>query len=237
MARLKGISANLNAFLDMLAVSEGTSTHPLTKDDGYDVIVSGIENVPYGVVRTTEVFTDYTKHPFINRPAKRINNKGLFSSASGRYQFMFKDYEHYTKLLKLDNLKLWPNGPFSPEAQDARAIQLIRERHAIPMIEAGEFRKAVMAVSNLWASLPGANYKDQKMHDIQKLEYVYLTKGGKLWNTLSAQSLQQLPQSSQASLQHIEMPNQKELKLTESQPTTPKLQGFWSLITKLLKRN
>lgn len=237
MARVKGVSANLNAFLDMLAVSEGTSTHPLTKDDGYDVIVSGIENVPYGIVRTTEVFTDYTKHPFSNRPAKRINNKGLFSSASGRYQFMFKDYEHYTKLLKLDNLKLWPNGAFSPEAQDARAIQLIRERHALPMIEAGEFRKAVTAVSNLWASLPGANYKDQKMHDIQKLEYIYLTKGGKLWNTLSAQSLQQLPQYLEHTKSALTEPVPKPLLNIELQPTTPKPQGFWSLITKLLKRN
>ncbi len=31
---------NIAAFLDMLAVSEGTANHPLTKNRGYDVIVS-----------------------------------------------------------------------------------------------------------------------------------------------------------------------------------------------------
>ncbi len=30
---------NIAAFLDMLAVSEGTANHPLTKNRGYDVIV------------------------------------------------------------------------------------------------------------------------------------------------------------------------------------------------------
>ncbi len=32
---------NIAAFLDMLAVSEGTANHPLTKNRGYDVIVTG----------------------------------------------------------------------------------------------------------------------------------------------------------------------------------------------------
>ncbi|MBM0917129.1 lysozyme, partial [Escherichia coli] len=40
---MAGIKTHPNdaAFLDTLAVSEGTETHPLTKNNGYDVIVTG----------------------------------------------------------------------------------------------------------------------------------------------------------------------------------------------------
>ncbi len=37
---------NIAAFLDMLAVSEGTANHPLTKNRGYDVIVTGLDGKP-----------------------------------------------------------------------------------------------------------------------------------------------------------------------------------------------
>ncbi|STJ52172.1 phage lysin [Escherichia coli] len=39
----------------MLAVSEGTANHPLTKNRGYDVIVTGLDGKP-------EIFTDYSDH-------------------------------------------------------------------------------------------------------------------------------------------------------------------------------
>ncbi|EMD7474688.1 hypothetical protein VSU40_000628 [Salmonella enterica] len=41
----------------MLAYSEGTANHPLTKNCGYDVIVTGLDGSP-------EIFTDYSDHPF-----------------------------------------------------------------------------------------------------------------------------------------------------------------------------
>ncbi|MCP6547965.1 hypothetical protein NL497_29765, partial [Klebsiella pneumoniae] len=37
-------SKNALAFLDMLAWSEGTSTSKHSRDDGYDVIVGGIDS-------------------------------------------------------------------------------------------------------------------------------------------------------------------------------------------------
>ncbi len=61
---------NIAAFLDMLAVSEGTANHPLTKNRGYDVIVTGLDGKP-------EIFTDYSDHPFAHgRPAKVFNRRG-----------------------------------------------------------------------------------------------------------------------------------------------------------------
>ena len=73
------MNPNRKAFLDMLAFSEGTCVekHPLTQHDGYDVIVTGSDG--------PEVFTDFSQHPFVGRPAKHISGK-LYSTASGRYQ-------------------------------------------------------------------------------------------------------------------------------------------------------
>lgn len=156
-------NVNRRAFLDMLAVSEGTSTSPATRNNGYDVIVTGVDGKP-------EVFTDYNDHPFAKgRPSKVINRKGLTSNASGRYQFMLKDWKHYKALLKLSG--------FGPISQDLWALQLIRERGALPLIDAGQFDLAIAKVRNLWASLPGAGY-GQPEHGIEKLRTAYLKAGG-----------------------------------------------------------
>lgn len=154
---------NVVAFLDMLAWSEGTSTSPATKNQGYDVIVTGADRVP-------ETFTDYSVHPFSRgRKSKAINSKGLTSNASGRYQFMLKDYAHYRALLKLPD--------FGPLSQDRWAIQLIRERRALPMIQAGRITDAIKAVRNIWASLPGAGY-GQPEHALEQLLAAYRKAGG-----------------------------------------------------------
>lgn len=157
------MNANRVAFLDMLSVSEGTSTSPITRNKGYDVIVTGVDGIP-------EIFTDFSNHPFaLGRKSKVINGKGLTSNASGRYQFMLKDWKHYRLQLGLLN--------FGPEAQDLWAVQLIRERGALPLIDHGDFIAAVSRVRNLWASLPGAGY-GQPEHRIEKLVAAYEASGG-----------------------------------------------------------
>lgn len=159
------MNTNRKAFLDMLAFSEGTITSPATKNDGYDVIVTGVDRVP-------EVFTDYCTHPFADgRKSKVINGKGLTSNASGRYQFMLKDWAHYKAQLGLLD--------FGPASQDLWAIQLIRERGALPLIDMGQFDLAVDRVHNLWASLPGAGY-GQHENKMDHLRDVYLAAGGEL---------------------------------------------------------
>ncbi len=160
------MSSNRTAFLDMIAFAEGTSISPATQDRGYDVIVTGVDGTP-------EIFTDYSTHPFAGgRPSKVINRKGLTSNAAGRYQFMLKDWAHYKNLLHLPD--------FGPASQDAWAIQLIRERRALPLIDAGQLDAAINRVSNLWASLPGADYDDQPMREMSDLQRVYVDSGGSL---------------------------------------------------------
>ena len=156
------MNANRKAFLNMIAYAEGADpNHPLSKDRGYDVIVTGSDG--------PEIFTDYRAHPFANgRKAKHITGS-LYSSASGRYQFMRVHWAHYRDQLKLPD--------FGPESQDRWAIQLIRERGALPDIDAGHFRVAVGKVSNIWASLPGAGY-GQPERKFTALETAYEASGG-----------------------------------------------------------
>ena len=166
------MNQNRKAFLDTIAFAEGTDPSPASKNKGYDVIVIGIDGVH-------EVFTDYSTHPFANgRPSKVINSKGLTSNASGRYQFMLRDWKHYRETLGLANPTDYPDGAFGPAAQDAWAIQLIRERGALPLIDLGQIELAIQRVSNLWASLPGANYADQPMRPMGRLIAQFKASGG-----------------------------------------------------------
>ena len=51
----------------------------------------------------------------------------------------------------------WPER-LLPKSQDAVALQQIKERGALPMIDRGDIRQAIDRCSNIWASLPGAGY-------------------------------------------------------------------------------
>lgn len=162
MARLKTISRNLAAFLDMIATSEGTIGRG---DDGYNVIVTGIDG-------KIELMPSYADHPFADgRLPKVINRAGLLSTASGRYQQMRRDWQAYKDLLKLPD--------FGPESQDRLAIQHIRECKALADIEAGRFADAVTKCRGIWASLPGAGY-GQRENSLATLQAAYIKAGGVL---------------------------------------------------------
>jgi muramidase (phage lysozyme) len=132
------------AFLDLIAWSEGTSTHPLTKWNGYDVIVTG--------VRGQEVFSSFANHPFAagREPQVIRRNPLLTSTAAGRYQLLLRYWKIYREQLGLID--------FSPASQDAVALQQIKERGALPLIANSQTDQAIRACSNVWASLPGNNY-------------------------------------------------------------------------------
>ena len=139
------ISNNKKAFLDMLAWSEGTDNgRQQTNNRGYDVIVGG------------SIFTDYSDHP---RKLVTLNPK-LKSTAAGRYQLLSKWWDAYRKQLGLKD--------FSPASQDAVALQQIKERRALPDIDAGNIAAAIQKCSNIWASLPGAGYgqHEHKLNDL-----------------------------------------------------------------------
>lgn len=156
------------ALLDTIAASEGTSSSPITKNNGYDVIVTGID-LNTGKL-TPEIFTDYLTHPFATgRAPKTINRRGLLSTASGRYQQLRGNYFSYSKLLGLKD--------FSPSSQDAIALQQIKETGAFPLLESGDFDGVVNKIKHLWASFTGAGY-GQNERSIEWLRDKFVKAGG-----------------------------------------------------------
>lgn len=152
---MQAINAQRKAFLDMLAWSEGTDKpgQP-TRNRGYDVIVGG------------SLFNSYADHPrqLIDLPRLKIK-----SSAAGRYQLLARYWDAYRKQLGLKD--------FSPASQDAVALQQIKERRALRLIDGGYIRQAIDRCSNIWASLPGAGY-GQHEHKIENLLKKFKEAGG-----------------------------------------------------------
>lgn len=158
------MSPNLKAFLDMIAQSEIGAALLSKSDNGYNVIVGGALFDDKG---TPELFDDYADHP---RKVVALG-RGLKSSAAGRYQILTRYYDAYRKTLNLPD--------FSPTSQDAIAVQMIKEQHALPDVEAGKFDEAVTKCANIWASLPGAGY-GQHENKIADLRSAYTSAGGSL---------------------------------------------------------
>ena len=153
---MQTINPQRKAFLDMLAWSEGTDNgRQPTKNQGYDVIVGG------------SLFTDYADHP---RKLITLNPR-LKSTAAGRYQLLARYWDAYRKQLGLND--------FSPTSQDAVALQQIKERGALPLIDRGDIRQAIDRCSNIWASLPGAGY-GQFEHKADALIAKFKAAGGKV---------------------------------------------------------
>lgn len=152
------LSPSLKAYLNLISWSEGTSTSPITKDGGYDVIVSGIHG--------PNSFTDYSDHPFapqFNRSPIVLNHAipPLQSTASGRYQLLYRWWAAYKKQLKLPD--------FGHDSQDAVAVQQISERNALHLIAAGDIKEAIEACSTIWASFPGNDYGQAGGKSMQEL--------------------------------------------------------------------
>jgi muramidase (phage lysozyme) len=166
MAILK-VKKPLAAFLDLIAASEGTSSHPLTKADGYDVIVSGVDG--------HHIFADFATHPFaLGRPPILVREArpeqvktlpigshskpqivapavpALHSTASGRYQITLPTWHEISAAMHL--------GTFSPQNQDAAALKILEECHAIEDILALDIPTAIDKACDVWASFPGNLY-------------------------------------------------------------------------------
>ena len=130
------INNQRKAFLDMLAWSEGTDNgRQKTRNHGYDVIVGG------------ELFTDYSDHP---RKLVTLNPK-LKSTGAGRYQLLSRWWDGLPQAA-------WPERLPLRKVRTLVALQQIKERGALPMIDRGDIRQAIDRCSNIWASLPGAGY-------------------------------------------------------------------------------
>jgi len=141
--------ANAAAFLRMIRFSEGTDGQ-----DGYRTLFGGA------------LFESYADHPRIYVPFRNTS-----SSAAGAYQILYRTFQGLQS-------KLGTTG-FSPEVQDAMALELIRERGALNDVYAGRVQQAISKVSKVWASLPGAGY-NQPERQLSALLSAYADAGGNL---------------------------------------------------------
>ncbi len=143
---------NRRAFLDMIAYSEGTSG-----PSGYLTMFGG------RLMDSLEV------HPHQYFTFTNSRGEQLKTSAAGRYQFLGKTWDSLAAKLGLPD--------FSPESQDAAALELIRQRGALPDVDAGRLAVAVQKCAPIWASLPGAGYA-QPERKLSQLAAAFADAGG-----------------------------------------------------------
>lgn len=153
--------ANVRAFLDMIAFSEGTSG-----PDGYRYMFG----YPQNPDRLITSFADHPRQYF----SFTVGGKTYKTSAAGRYQFLASTWDDLKRKLGLVD--------FSPASQDAAAIELIRQRGALNDVRAGRIATAITKCAKTWASLPGAGY-GQPEQKLATLMNQYAAAGG---TTLSA---------------------------------------------------
>lgn len=170
MARITADEAggqNVVALLDAIAGSEIDAWTLANSDDGYNVLVGSHgamvrngQQVPPKLL----TFSSYATHP-------DVLNSDLNSTAAGRYQLLFRWYKPYASLLKLSD--------FSPLSQDRIAIQQLKERGSIRLIQSGNLVAALAQASNIWASLPGSPY-GQHTNTVAYLSSLYTAAGGQI---------------------------------------------------------
>lgn len=153
------MNTNRIAFLTLIAHSEIGDALIAKSDNGYNVLVGSMPSNP-------SLFTSYADHP---RKSVLIR-PGLWSTAAGRYQILARYFDVYKTQLRLPD--------FGRTSQDAIAIQMIGECHALDDIDAGNIESAVTKCRSRWASFPGSNYPGQHMNGMDQLIAAYKAAGG-----------------------------------------------------------
>jgi muramidase (phage lysozyme) len=158
------MSHNVIAFLSMLRDCEGTNT-----PYGYRAL--------FGYTPSNgRVFdNEFACHPNIKFPFTQTDGVHNWSTAAGAYQELHGTWIDVAPRSELVD----PFPSFSPANQDASAIQLIREAHALDDVEAGNLQDAIDKCSHIWASLPASTYPQPKK-TYQFAKEAYLAAGGSL---------------------------------------------------------
>lgn len=159
-------AANEAAFLVMIRRAEGTAG-----PNGYRTLFGG------------RLFDGFADHPRIAVKFRNQAGQELWTTAAGAYQFLAvsplpgggstrqNTWDRLAQRLGLTD--------FSPESQDAAALELIREAGALGDVRAGRFDEAVSKVRRIWASMPGAGYA-QPERSLDALRLAFINAGGTL---------------------------------------------------------
>ena len=133
--------ANVRAFLAMIRKAEGTDG-----GNGYRTIIGG------------QLFDTYADHPRVKVPFTQTDGALNYSTAAGAYQFLARTWDALAAKLEL--------ADFSPENQDRAAVELVRQRGALGLVQEGRFAEAVAKCATIWASLPGSPYPQRTRTDL-----------------------------------------------------------------------
>jgi muramidase (phage lysozyme) len=138
---------NVRKYLEMIKKSEGTK--------GYD---SGFGNVK---------LSNLDAHPGTSHKFKETDGKKNTTTAAGAYQFLKGTWDGVQGKLGLTD--------FGASAQDAAAVELLRQRGALDAIKSGDWSTALAKTGAEWASLPTSPYKQAK----RSMDFVYDALGTK----------------------------------------------------------
>lgn len=134
-ASLSGVEGdgrtNLASFLDVIGASEGANYNTLVGHGSNNTLIQ-----------------DLSQHP--NIVGMRTGD-GV-STAAGKYQITNRTWR---------SLSHGGNAPFTPENQDAAAIELLKRRGAYDDVLAGNWEEAVSKLGNEWQSLPSGTSRHQ----------------------------------------------------------------------------
>lgn len=129
---------NLSAFLRMIRACEGTDA-----PNGYRYLFGS-------KYRKEKLFASFAAHPNFKQPFTQTDGTTEYTTAAGAYQFIYPTWSAVQTRLSLPD--------FSPESQDKGAIELIRQRGMLRVVEDGDVEKAIDVLWVEWASLPASKY-------------------------------------------------------------------------------
>jgi hypothetical protein len=163
------MNANLVAFMDVIAHTEGSDQAP----DQYRVCFARRHTI-----------LDLNYHPAEPRPPDGLiewkgepldflgaQYEGEVSTAAGRYQMRLKTWLGCKKVLSLSG--------FTATAQDDSCVLLIKQRGALALVNAGLIQEAIICCKDEWASFPGG-HSHQPEHDFAYMLDFYGHAGGAL---------------------------------------------------------
>lgn len=155
------MNPNVSAFLTMISHSEGTDKAP----DPYRCC--------FGYKHT---IIDLSGHPactgeWMGEPLDFLgpDYAHKVSTAAGRYQINRPTWVPLRMVLSLPD--------FGPDSQDAAAIELIRQKGALELVESGRAADAIGLCHPVWASLPGST-AGQPITSFASLMTAYTNAGG-----------------------------------------------------------
>lgn len=137
----------------------GIVSLPLTPEQRalLDAIAAKESAGKYNVIYGGSTFSDFSDHPGKYVPIRSGPNKGLKSSAAGRYQFIESTWDDQAKKLGLKD--------FSPQSQDLAAYNLARENYnrstggnLDQVLQSGDpnaLAQVGKVLNKTWTSLPG----------------------------------------------------------------------------------